>query len=125
MNIAKLAKELGLTKDDREKILKFAIALNQQESKPEWLPTADALLEFKGTKVNSKGISSDMLKSRVMSGEFQYAVHYINAIDSIKGEKSFYLWHTEAIIELWKTPPEQRTRTQNMASSRKRVLKTA
>ncbi len=118
MDIAKLAKELGFTKEQRESLVKFAIALNQQSSKPEWLPTKHAIAEL-------GGISSDMLESRVESGEFQYGVHYMNAIDSIKGEKGYYLWHTEAIKELWKIPPEQRTRTQSMARSGKRVLKIA
>jgi hypothetical protein len=110
MDIAKLAKDLRLTKDDREKVLKFVIeiALSQQNPEPEWLPIADVLLKFKGKEVGAKGISSDVLYSRLKSGDFQYGVHYMNAIDSIKGETGFYLWNYKAIIESWKVPPEER-----------------
>lgn len=111
MDIAKLAKELGLTKDDREKILKFAIEIALSQQEPEWLTTAYALLKFKGKEVGAKGISSDVLESRVKSGEFQYGVHYMKTIDSVKGERGFYLWNYEAIIELWKVPPEERQST--------------
>ena len=98
MDIAKLAKELGLTKGDREKVLKFAIALKSDE--PEWLPTKLAIAKL-------GGISSDMLRDRIQT-EFTYGDHYIDARDSQAGEVPYYLWHIEAIKELWKIRPENR-----------------
>lgn len=118
MDIAKLTKELGFTNEQRESLLKFAIALNQQQSKPEFVPTKAAIKEL-------GGISSDMLRDRIQT-EFTYGVHYIDARDSKSGEVPYYLWHVEAIKELWKVPPENRqTRTSNRTTKSKRVLRLA
>lgn len=116
MDIGKLAKELGLSKEDREKILKFAIALNQQES---FVPTKVAIAEL-------GGISSDLLRSRVESGDFEYGVHYIDARDSLTGIDPYYMWNIEAIKAKWLTPPHQRTQTTqptNIRKSKNRILK--
>jgi hypothetical protein len=115
MDIAKLAKELGLTKDDREKILKFAIALNQQEAKPEFVPTKAAIKEL-------GGISSDMLRDRIQT-EFTYGIHYIDARDSQSGEVPYYLWNIDEIKGLWKVQPENRRSRQAPKSNR--ILKIA
>lgn len=118
MDIAKLAKELGFTKEQRESLLKFAIAINQQEPKPEFVPTKAAIKEL-------GGISSDMLRDRIQT-EFTYGVHYIDARDSQSGEVPYYLWHIEAIKELWKVPPENRqTQKPNRSSKSNRILKIA
>ena len=117
MDIGKLAKELGFTNEQKESLLKFAIVLNQEKDKPEFLPTKAAIKEL-------GGISSDMLRDRIQT-EFTYGIHYIDARHSQAGEVPYYLWHVEAIKELWKVPPENRQTRKSTRSKSSRVLKIA
>lgn len=115
MDIAKLAKELGFTSEQRESLLKFAIAIHEQ--KPEFVPTKIAIKEL-------GGISSDMLRDRI-STEFIYGTHYIDARDSRSGEVPYYLWNAEAIKALWKVPPENRGAIAPKSNKSKRILNVA